>query len=129
MMSDQPIRPVLVVEDEVFIRMIAVDSLEDRGYAILEAGDAQEALDLLEQTSGVALVFTDINMPGSNDGLDLVTEVAKRWPNIEIIVTSGGIRLNDEDIPDAGRFLPNPYTSEQLGRMVKEQLARHSDGM
>jgi CheY-like chemotaxis protein len=110
-MSNNPTRPVLVVEDEVFIRMIAVDSLEDRGYSILE------------------LVFTDINMPGSTDGLDLATEIAKRWPNIEIIVTSGGMRLNDGDIPDAGRFLPKPYTSEQLGRMVKEQLTRHSDGM
>jgi CheY-like chemotaxis protein len=128
-MSNNPTRPVLVVEDEVFIRMVAVDSLEDRGYSILEAGDADEALVLLENTPGVALVFTDINMPGSTDGLDLATEIAKRWPNIEIIVTSGGMRLDDGDIPDAGRFLPKPYTSEQLGRMVKEQLTRHSDGM
>jgi CheY-like chemotaxis protein len=127
-MSNNPARPVIVVEDEVFIRMIAVDSFEDRGYSILEAGDAEEALGLLEKTPGVALVFTDINMPGSTDGLDLATEVAKRWPDIEIIVTSGGVRLNDDDIPDAGKFLPKPYTTAQLGRMVKEQLSRASGG-
>ena len=74
--------PVLVVEDEMFIRMIAVDALEERGFAILEASDAQEALEILERTPGIALIFTDINMLGKTDGLDLATEVAKRWPDM-----------------------------------------------
>lgn len=116
--------PVLVVEDEIFIRMVAVDTLEDRGYAILEAGNANEAMAVLEQTPGIALIFTDINMPGDIDGLDLATEVAKRWRHIEIIVTSGAVRLSSEDIPDAGAFLPKPYAPADLARLVKEQLAR-----
>jgi CheY-like chemotaxis protein len=124
MMASKP--PVLVVEDEMFIRMIAVDTLEDRGYGILEAGDAREALAVLEQTPGIALIFTDVNMPGDIDGLDLATEVAKRWPHIEIIVTSGALRLDDVDIPDSGMFLPKPYLPSDLIRLVKEQLARHN---
>jgi len=77
-MAAEPKSSVLVVEDEMFIRMVAVDTLEDRGYVILEAGDAREALEVLEQTPGISLIFTDINMPGDIDGLDLATEVAKR---------------------------------------------------
>jgi CheY-like chemotaxis protein len=102
-MTTEPKSSVLVVEDEMFIRMLAVDTLEDGGYVILEAGDAREALALLEQTPNISLIFTDINMPGDLDGLDLATEVAKRWPHIEIIVTSGAVRLEDDVIPDAGR--------------------------
>lgn len=116
--------PVLVVEDEMLIRMIAADALEERGFSVLEASDAQEALEILERTTGIGLIFTDINMPGKTDGLDLATEVAKRWPDIEIIVTSGGVRLDPADIPDSGKFLPKPYATEQLVALVREQLAR-----
>lgn len=121
-MATQQKSSVLVVEDEMFIRMVAVDTLEDRGYAILEAGDAREALELLEQNSNISLIFTDINMPGDIDGLDLATEVAKRWPHIEIIVTSGAVRLSDDVIPDEGVFLPKPYSPADLARLVKSQL-------
>jgi len=124
-MAAEPKSSVLVVEDEMFIRMVAVDTLEDRGYVILEAGDAREALEVLEQTPGISLIFTDINMPGDIDGLDLATEVAKRWPQIEIIVTSGAVRLNDDVIPDEGVFLPKPYSPADLARLVKTQLIRH----
>lgn len=115
---------LLVVEDEMFIRMFAVDTLEDRGYMILEASDGHEALAILEETSGIALIFTDVNMPGDVDGLDLAGEVAKRWPDIEIIVTSGAVRLADDDIPDAGTFLPKPYAPAELVRLVKDRLER-----
>ncbi len=87
-MDAEPKLSVLVVEDEMFIRIVAVDTLEDRGYVILEAGDAREALELLEKKPGISLIFTDINMPGDSDRLNLATEVAKRWPQIETIVTS-----------------------------------------
>jgi CheY-like chemotaxis protein len=116
--------PLLVVEDESFTRMVAVDTLEDRGYAIHEAGDAHEALTVLERTPGIALIFTDINMPGDIDGLNLADEVAKRWPHIEIIVTSGAVRLGEKDIPDDGIFLPKPYSAADLVTLVEDQLAR-----
>lgn len=123
-MTDTPQQPLLIVEDEMFIRMIAADALEDRGFSIVEAGDAREALEILERSPEIALIFTDINMPGDLDGLDLAEEVAKRWPHIEIIVTSGGVRLGSADIPDSGMFLPKPYATDQLVKLVQEQLAR-----
>lgn len=107
----------------MFIRMVAVDALEDRGFSILEAADAREALEVLERTPGIALIFTDINMPGDIDGLDLATVVARRWPDIEIILTSGGVSLTKSQIPDSGRFLAKPYATERLVDLVKEQLA------
>jgi CheY-like chemotaxis protein len=124
-MTDQK-PPVLVVEDEIFIRMVAVDTLEERGYSMLEAGDASEALALIERTPGIALIFTDINMPGEKDGLDLASEVAKRWPEIEIIVTSGARKLPDEEIPDDGQFLPKPYSAAALTKLVSEKLSRRT---
>ena len=128
-MATEPKPSVLVVEDEMFIRMVAVDTLEDRGYVILEAGYAKEALELLEQTPNISLIFTDINMPGDIDGLDLATEVAKRWPQIEIIVTSGAVRLSNDVIPDEGVFLPKPYSPADLAMLVKAQLiSRKEDG-
>jgi len=126
MSHDHPL-PVLVVEDEIFIRMVAVDSLEDRGYSILEAADAEEAIALLETNSAISLLFTDINMPGDTDGLGLAAEVARRWPHIEIIVTSGAVNMVDDDIPDSGRFLPKPYTAENLERLIQEQLTHASE--
>lgn len=106
--------------------MVAVDALEETGFSIVEASDAHEALEVLERTPGIALIFTDINMPGNLDGVDLAAEVARRWPHIEIIVTSGGVRLNSADIPDAGTFLPKPYATQNLIDRVKEHLARRS---
>lgn len=123
-MTQNSTHPVLIVEDEPLIRMVAIDALEDNGFAILEADDAGAALKMLEDTPGIALIFTDINMPGDIDGMNLAAEVAKRWPEIEIIVTSGGVRLAQSDIPDSGKFLPKPYDTAQLVHLVKEQLSK-----
>lgn len=127
-MTDTPQQPLLIVEDEMFIRMIAADALEDRGFSIIEAGDAREALEILERSSEIDLIFTEINMPGDLDGLDLAEEVTKRWPHIEIIVTSGGVRLDSAEVPDSGKFLPKPYATDQLVKLVQEQLARRDAG-
>lgn len=123
-MTDTPTPPLLIVEDEAFIRMVAVDALEEGGFSIIEAGDAREALDILERSPEIALIFTDINMPGDIDGLDLAEEVARRWPRIGIIVTSGGVRLASADVPDSGKFLPKPYATDRLVDLVKEQLSK-----
>ena len=122
----EPKTPVLVVEDEIFIRMVAVDTLAERGYSTLEAGDAADAIALIERTPGIALIFTDINMPGDKDGLDLAAEVAMRWPEIEIIVTSGARRLSDDQIPDHGHFLSKPYSAAALSELVGEKLAKRA---
>jgi len=77
---------VLIVEDEWLLRMLAVEVVEEAGFVVLEAGDADEAVALLEARSDIALVFTDINMPGSMDGLKLAHAVRDRWPRVKILV-------------------------------------------
>ncbi|MPR08930.1 response regulator [Microvirga tunisiensis] len=112
---------VLVVEDEPIIRMNAVDMLENAGFEVLEAANSDAALRLLEaRAHEIAALFTDIHMPGSMDGMALVTWVAERWPDIRPFVTSGHTTLQDTDIPDHGHFLAKPYRSAQLMAVVGE---------
>jgi CheY-like chemotaxis protein len=113
---------ILVVEDESLIRLNAVDFLTDEGYIVLEAANADEALQVLAARYDISLVFTDVDMPGSMDGLGLVEVIHRRWPPISLIVTSGKNALRDSDLPDHGRFIPKPYSNEQVISVV-EQLA------
>ncbi len=110
-------RAVLVVEDEFLLRMQAVDMVEDAGYTSIEAVDADEAFAILESRSDIALLFTDIQMPGSMDGLRLAHVVHKRWPPIKIILVSGQLRPSGSDIPRLSRFFGKPLVS---GEMVLE---------
>jgi len=104
---------VLVVEDEALIRLNTAQILEEAGYAVLQAANADGALEILEWRSDVALVFTDVSMPGSMDGLAMAHVVRKRWPKIAIVVTSGKtLPRRDEVLP--GPFLPKPYTQKEL---------------
>ena len=113
---------VLIVEDEAFIRMEAADVLADAGCVSLEAGDAEEALTVLEEHPEVRLLFTDINMPGTMDGLVLAEHVVRTSPDVALIVTSGKQRIADGDLPDHGMFLPKPYRGSDLVKAVQSQL-------
>jgi CheY-like chemotaxis protein len=113
---------VLVVEDEALVRMAAVDALADSGLPSFEAGDAEEALRLLDEHSEISLVFTDINMPGEMDGLQLARKVHEARPSVELIVTSGQQRLQDRDLPDHGSFLCKPYGPSQLVALVRQKM-------
>jgi CheY-like chemotaxis protein len=95
---------VLIVEDEMLLRMRAVDMVEDAGFTAVEAVDADEAVAILESRSDIALLFTDIQMPGSMDGLGLAHAVHKRWPPIKIILVSGQLKAANIDIPIDSRF-------------------------
>nr|WP_314443658.1 response regulator [uncultured Sphingomonas sp.] len=117
-------KEVLVVEDEPFVRMVAADALTERGIMAWEAGDAGEALHVLAEHPNIGLVFTDVNMPGTMDGIDLAHEVYRRRPDVSLIVTSGAVTVADEDLPDAGTFLAKPYPTGQLVRIVEEKLDR-----
>nr|WP_316184518.1 MULTISPECIES: response regulator [unclassified Bradyrhizobium] len=98
MTSDLPEVPrVLVVEDEMMLRMRAVDIVEDAGFSPVQAVDADEALSILESRSDISLLFTDIQMPGSMDGLKLAHAVHDRWPAIKIILVSGQVEPSDAD--------------------------------
>ena len=114
---------ILVVEDEPFIRMVAVDLLEAEGRVILEAGSAEEALEVMAAEGRVDLLFTDINMPGDLDGLALAEIAFRRQPDIHLIVTSGAKQLTDDEIPDGGVFIAKPYATATLTRLVEEKLA------
>jgi CheY-like chemotaxis protein len=105
---------VLVVEDEMLLRMRAVDMVEDAGYTPLEAIDADEAVKILESRSDIALMLTDIQMPGSMDGIGLAHAVHKRWPPIKIIVVSGALKLPDIDIPAHSRFFGKPLEAKEM---------------
>ena len=85
---------VLVVEDEMLLRMRAIDMVEDAGFTSIEAVDADQAIAILESRSDIALLFTDIQMPGRMDGLGLAHAVHDRWPPIKIILVSGQLKLD-----------------------------------
>src|ERR1019366_2606133 len=104
---------VLVVEDEMLLRMRAVDMVEDAGFTPLEAVDADEAVAILESRSDIALIFTDIQMPGSMDGLKLAHAVHERWPPIKIILVSGQLKLSTTEIPADSRFFGKPLEAAE----------------
>ncbi len=99
---------VLVVEDEILIRLSIVDELMEHGFQVFEAGNADEAIASLEQHQDIRLVFTDIDMPGSMDGLRLAAFVRDRWPPIKIIVTSGRFLPNAHELPENAEFFTKP---------------------
>jgi CheY-like chemotaxis protein len=113
---------VLVVEDEMLLRMRAVDMVEDAGYISVEAVDADEAVAILESRSDIALMFTDIQMGGSMNGLTLAHAVRERWPPIKIILVSGQLKLANLDIPAGSRFFGKPLDAKimiaQLQNMI-----------
>jgi CheY-like chemotaxis protein len=103
---------VLVVEDETLIRMNIVEALETAGFEVFEADHAERAIAILEAHSEIRLVFTDVDMPGTMDGLKLAAFVRDRWPPIKIIVTSG--RVTSTTLPDGAPFLTKPYQVDQV---------------
>jgi CheY-like chemotaxis protein len=113
---------VLVVEDEMLLRMRAVDMVEDAGYTSVEAVDADEAVTILEARSDIALLFTDIQMPGSMDGLRLAHAVHERWPPIKIILVSGALKLANSDIPADSRFFGKPLEAKEMIAEMQEMI-------
>jgi two-component sensor histidine kinase/CheY-like chemotaxis protein len=113
---------VLVVEDEMLLRMRAVDIVEDAGFTPIEAVNADEALAILESRSDVDLLFTDIQMPGSMDGLKLAHAVHERWPSIKIILVSGKLTPTDSERPADSRFFGKPLEVNQMIAEIQEMI-------
>jgi two-component system, response regulator PdtaR len=108
-------RPVVVVaEDEEFLRLAAADTLEEAGYQVIEAANADAALAIFQQRSDVSVLFTDIQMPGPLNGLELARLVHQRWPDVLFLITSGNAWPPQSAIPDDGRFLHKPYRAAQM---------------
>jgi two-component system, response regulator PdtaR len=96
---------ILVVEDQEILRLYAADLLEEHGFRVVEAQNAAAALKELETRNDVRLLFTDIQMPGALDGMDLAREVHQRWPRVLLVITSGQKKPTEAEIPDHGRFV------------------------
>jgi two-component system, response regulator PdtaR len=109
---------VLVVEDEFLIREFISEELELAGFTVLSAAHAEGAITLLESRSDIRLVFTDVDMPGSMDGLKLAAAVRDRWPPVHIIITTGKIR--PFDVPVGALFVPKPYAGTQVVLAIRE---------
>lgn len=118
MQTKRPV--VLIVEDEFLIRMDAIDMVKAAGFDVLEANNADEAIAILEDRLDVTVVFTDIQMPGSMDGLKLAAAIRGRWPPIKIVATSGMTDVTKEDLPSGSRFIPKPYSPREIGEALRE---------
>jgi CheY-like chemotaxis protein len=114
---------VLIVEDEPFLRIQAADIATEAGFEVLEAANADEAIAILENRADVRVVFTDIQMPGSMDGLKLAHAIRNRWPPVAVIVTSGQVRPAGDMMPENTPFLGKPYEATELTRMLVKLAA------
>jgi two-component system, response regulator PdtaR len=114
---------VLVVEDEILIRMDTASSLESAGFVVFEAENAAEAIGCLELHDEIRLIFTDVNMPGTMDGLALAHYVRGRWPPVKIIVTSGYAKVRESDLPIGALFVEKPYTPKAIADRMNALMA------
>jgi DNA-binding NtrC family response regulator len=119
---------VLIVEDDCLVRMSVADSTRQVGFVVLEAENADEALQLLKANPDVAIVFTDVQMPGSMDGLALANAVKSRWPPINIVVTSGRRGLAKDDLPPDTLFFPKPYAFSEITETFLKLAKRFGRG-
>lgn len=110
---------VLIVEDEAMIRMGAAALVEDLGYGFFEASSADEAIELLEQHPQITIVFTDVQMAGSMDGLALAAYARRRWPPLKFIVVSGNHVATAIEMPEGARFFPKPYNAKTIGEALR----------
>lgn len=109
---------VLIVEDEPLLRINGAEMIADAGYDVVEAGNADQAIAILEARADIHIVFTDIQMPGSMDGLKLAQFVRDRWPPIKLVVTSGRVAVAEGDLPSGGLFVGKPYTSPRIAEVL-----------
>ncbi|MGV8955105.1 MAG: response regulator [Cypionkella sp.] len=114
---------VLVVEDEPLVRISIIAELEDHGLQVMEASNAHEAIAVLGDNPVVNVIFTDVDMPGSIDGIELARIVRERFPPIQVVVTSGHRNVLQGDLPPEAKFIPKPYVSEQIVKTILEIAA------
>src|SRR6204780_197668 len=122
MVLHQPTAKVLVVEDEMMLRMRAVDIVEDAGFMPVEAVNADDALAILESRSDIDLLFTDIQMPGTMDGLKLAHAVHARWPSIKIMLVSGQVTPTNTERPANSRFYGKPLEVKKMIAELQEMM-------
>jgi CheY-like chemotaxis protein len=105
---------ILIVEDELLLRLDSAETIEHAGFEVIQAANADEAIAILNARLDIHVVFTDIQMPGSMDGLKLARFVRNRWPPIKIVATSGRVVVGNDDLPVGSVFLPKPYRGAEV---------------
>ena len=119
---------ILVVEDEPLIRLGMVSLVEELGFPVLEAGHAAEAIGRMELEPEIRLVITDVDMPGTMDGVRLAYYLRERWPPVQLIVVSGKAGVDPRQLPQGARFFSKPYRDDALLAAVRE-LGSTGSGM
>jgi CheY-like chemotaxis protein len=113
----------LVVEDEALIRMDAVDMLEAAGFVTIEAANADEAIRILESRSDIRIVVTDIDMPGSMDGLRLAHAVREKWPPVKLVLVSGKRTPGIDELPEGALYYSKPYNIDEVTGGIRKLMA------
>ena len=114
---------ILVVDDEALLRMLVTDHFEDAGFEVIQAASGSEAITILKARPDIKAVVTDVNMPGTPDGIALAAHVAEVCPHCAIVVVSGRVQPDLGELTPAARFVPKPYDGREVVRMVSEMLA------
>lgn len=117
---------VLLVEDEFLVRMLGADVLTEAGFDVLEATNGDEALTMLEDRNDVRVLFTDIDMPGSLNGLELARVTHDRWPHVAVLIVSGKVRPGPADLPPGGHFISKPYQPAAIVQQIHGMLRQGS---
>ena len=111
-------------DSNAILRLDASELLQDHGYTVVEAANADEAIKLMETRKDVRLLFTDIQMPPGCDGLELAREVHNRWPKVLLLITSGQVQPARDAIADDGTFIRKPYRAEDLLARIDEVIEK-----
>ena len=113
-------RSILVVDDEPLIRMNLADFFEDEGYEVHDAGNADAAIAILATNPTIRIVLTDVQMPGSMDGVKLAHYIHERYPPTLLVVASGAVKLKEIDLPEHTMFVAKPFDP----RFLLEEIER-----
>jgi two-component system, response regulator PdtaR len=114
-----PVTTVLVVEDEVMLGLVVSEGLADEGYEVLTAANADQAIKILESRNDISTIFTDVEMPGSMDGLRLAAAVRDRWPPVNIVITTGKTKPRGDEMPKKSRFVAKPYQTADVVNAIR----------
>jgi CheY-like chemotaxis protein len=112
-----------VVEDDILARLAIIDTIERAGLTVYEADDADKAIRMLEQHADIGVVFTDINIRGSMDGIRLTHCVRDRWPPVKFIVTSGLVKVRADELPEGSLFIGKPYSPDAIVKQIRQLVA------
>ena len=114
---------VLLIEEDPVIRLLASEFIADSGFEVLNAANSDEAIQILESRDDIRVMFTEINMSGSMDGLKLAHAVRDRWPPIHIVATTGCRQIAERELPPGSRFFLKPYNPQQIVRVLEDLSA------